>query len=182
MWKNPFVSLGSSCVEVVEWQKKNNHRGPKERSIEKRNIQYGYIIYAETSPLCVRICPCMDFKISKCIVTIVTPLSHLISLIHCSRIFDDTEKRHGGHRFTPLYHHSTMGQSQDPTYPLFPTFAFIAFVLSLLPLPWHIHAWNSGTCAFMTWTALSCFVGFVNSIVWHGSLDNPSPVWCDICK
>nr|AIX99561.1 pheromone receptor [Agrocybe salicacicola] len=70
--------------------------------------------------------------------------------------------------------------SHDPMYPLFPTFAFLGFVVSLIPLPWHIQAWNSGTCAFMLWTAISCLTGFVNSIVWSGNLRNPAPVWCDI--
>jgi len=65
--------------------------------------------------------------------------------------------------------------------PLFPTFAFIGFILSLLPLSWHIQAWNSGTCAFMIWTALPCLTGFVNSIVWNGNVNNPAPIWCDIC-
>ncbi|KAF9526205.1 STE3-like pheromone receptor [Crepidotus variabilis] len=70
--------------------------------------------------------------------------------------------------------------SQDPTYPLFPIFAFLGFILSLIPLPWHIQAWNSGTCVFMIWTAVSCLIGFINSIVWRGNLNDPAPVWCDI--
>ncbi|EDR00817.1 STE3-like pheromone receptor [Laccaria bicolor S238N-H82] len=73
-----------------------------------------------------------------------------------------------------------MSPARDPTYPLFPVFSFIGFVLCLIPLPWHLHAWNSGTCAFMIWTALSCLVGFVNSIVWSGNVNNPAPIWCDI--
>ncbi|KAF5342943.1 hypothetical protein D9758_014961 [Tetrapyrgos nigripes] len=70
--------------------------------------------------------------------------------------------------------------SKDPTYPLFPIFAFLGFILSLVPLPWHLQAWNSGTCAFMLWTAAACLVTFVNSVVWHNSLLNVAPVWCDI--
>ncbi|KAF8963261.1 STE3-like pheromone receptor [Flammula alnicola] len=73
-----------------------------------------------------------------------------------------------------------MRTSSDPTFPLFPTFAFLGFVLSLIPLPWHIQAWNSGTCAFMIWTGTACLIGFVNSLVWAGNVDNPAPVWCDI--
>ncbi|KIJ08360.1 hypothetical protein PAXINDRAFT_182292 [Paxillus involutus ATCC 200175] len=68
---------------------------------------------------------------------------------------------------------------QDP-YPLFPVFAFLGFVLALVPLPWHLQAWNSGTCAYMLWVSLSCLVQFVNSVVWHGNVNNPAPVWCDI--
>ncbi|KAL1742311.1 mating pheromone receptor Bbr2 [Schizophyllum fasciatum] len=70
--------------------------------------------------------------------------------------------------------------SNDPTYPLFPIFAFLGFVLSLVPLPWHIQAWNSGTCAYMLWTATACLLSFVNAIVWRGNALNVAPIWCDI--
>ncbi|KAF8200240.1 STE3-like pheromone receptor [Pholiota molesta] len=73
-----------------------------------------------------------------------------------------------------------MTVSTDPTYPLFQVFAFLGFIASIIPLPWHIQAWNSGTCAFMIWTALACLNSFVNSIVWAGNVSNPAPVWCDI--
>nr|AGG68697.1 putative pheromone receptor [Flammulina velutipes]QPK40831.1 putative pheromone receptor [Flammulina velutipes] len=68
----------------------------------------------------------------------------------------------------------------DPTYPLLSVFSFIGFVVSLIPLPWHLQAWNSGTCAFMIWTAALCLVRFINSVIWHGNMDNVAPVWCDI--
>lgn len=69
----------------------------------------------------------------------------------------------------------------DFTYPLFPIFAFLGFILSLIPLPWHLQAWNSGTCYYMIWTSLACLNQFINSIVWHGNALNPAPIWCDIC-
>ncbi|KAF9526208.1 fungal pheromone STE3G-protein-coupled receptor [Crepidotus variabilis] len=68
----------------------------------------------------------------------------------------------------------------DVTYPLFPIFAFLGFVLSLIPLPWHLQAWNSGTCYFMMWAALACLNQFINSIVWAGNSINHSPAWCEI--
>lgn len=68
------------------------------------------------------------------------------------------------------------------SYPLFPVLAFLGFIVSLIPLPWHLQAWNSGTCSYMIWVALSCLVVFVNSVVWHGNVTNWAPVWCDICK
>ncbi|KAF9522218.1 GPCR fungal pheromone mating factor [Crepidotus variabilis] len=74
----------------------------------------------------------------------------------------------------------TMILPTDPTYPLLPVFLFLALVLCLIPLPWHIQAWNAGTCAFMVWVALWCLNGFVNALVWRGNLNNPAPVWCDI--
>lgn len=70
----------------------------------------------------------------------------------------------------------------DPTYPLFPIFAFLGFFIVLIPLPWHLQAWNSGTCIFMIWTAIGCLNQFINSIVWHGNFTDWAPLWCDICK
>ncbi|KAI0920339.1 hypothetical protein AcV5_010105 [Taiwanofungus camphoratus] len=68
----------------------------------------------------------------------------------------------------------------DPTYPLFPVFAFLGFVLALVPLSWHLEAWNSATCYYMIWASLACFNKFVNSVVWANSALNPAPIWCDI--
>jgi hypothetical protein len=69
----------------------------------------------------------------------------------------------------------------DASYPAFPIFAFIAFVLVLIPLPWHFQAWNSGTCLFMIWTAVGCLNLFINSIVWRNNAIDWAPIWCDIC-
>ncbi|KAJ7732231.1 pheromone A receptor-domain-containing protein [Mycena maculata] len=66
------------------------------------------------------------------------------------------------------------------SYPLYPVFAFISFVIVLIPLPWHFQAWNAGTCLFMIWTALACLNNFINSIVWHNNVIDWAPVWCDI--
>nr|AAQ96349.3 pheromone receptor Rcb3 B47 [Coprinopsis cinerea] len=68
----------------------------------------------------------------------------------------------------------------DPTYPAFPIFAFIGFVLVLIPFPWHLQAWNSGTCLYMIWTAIGCLNMFINSIIWHRNAIDWAPVWCDI--
>ncbi|KAJ8474657.1 hypothetical protein ONZ51_g7062 [Trametes cubensis] len=73
-----------------------------------------------------------------------------------------------------------LASQPDPTYPLFPIFAFLGFVLALIPLPWHFQAWNAGTCIYMLWAALASLVEFVDSIVWNGSLKDVAPVWCDI--
>lgn len=70
----------------------------------------------------------------------------------------------------------------DPTYPLFPILAFVGFILVLVPLPWHLKAYNAGTCLFILWTALACLNQFVNAVVWHNNALNPAPVWCDICE
>ena len=62
----------------------------------------------------------------------------------------------------------------------FTVFSAIGFILSLIPLWWHLEAWNIGTCMYMIWTALGCLVHFVDSIVWNGNTINWAPVWCDI--
>ncbi|KAJ7902933.1 fungal pheromone STE3G-protein-coupled receptor, partial [Mycena leptocephala] len=68
----------------------------------------------------------------------------------------------------------------DVLYPLFSVFAFLGFILVLIPLPWHFQAWNSGTCFYMMWSALVCLNQFVNSVVWADDSVNRAPVWCDI--
>lgn len=68
------------------------------------------------------------------------------------------------------------------SYPLFSIFAFCGFVAGLVPFAWHLQAWNAATCAYMLWTSLSSLIYFVDSIVWHHSINDPSPVWCDICE
>ncbi|KAJ3973665.1 pheromone receptor [Lentinula raphanica] len=70
--------------------------------------------------------------------------------------------------------------SSDPTFPLFSIFAFVGFVLTVIPLPWHFQAWNSGTCAFMLWVGSFCLVLFINSLIWADNALNTIPVWCDI--
>ncbi|KAA1466859.1 STE3-domain-containing protein [Dentipellis sp. KUC8613] len=70
--------------------------------------------------------------------------------------------------------------STDPSYPAFPVFAFIGIFLVLIPLPWHLQAWNSGTCLYMFWVSIACLNLFVNSIIWHGNALDWAPVWCDI--
>ncbi|KAJ7164153.1 STE3-domain-containing protein [Mycena filopes] len=63
---------------------------------------------------------------------------------------------------------------------VFSMFAFIGFLATTIPLPWHLEAWNTGTCLYMIWTAMACMVFFVDSIVWSGNMIDWSPTWCDI--
>lgn len=94
---------------------------------------------------------------------------------------DQPNKRHAW----PNYPHRSPSLTFIMTallYPLFPVVCGLGFVLVLIPLPWHLEAWNSGTCFYMIWTALACLNQFVNSIVWSGDAINRAPVWCDICK
>ncbi|KAJ3886669.1 pheromone receptor [Lentinula edodes] len=71
-------------------------------------------------------------------------------------------------------------QTSDPTFPLFPILSFLGFVLSVIPLPWHFQAWNSGTCAFMLWVGCFCLILFIDSLIWADNAINSIPVWCDI--
>ncbi|OJT14427.1 Pheromone B alpha 2 receptor [Trametes pubescens] len=68
----------------------------------------------------------------------------------------------------------------DPTYPLLPIFAFLGFIIGLIPLSWHLQAWNAGTCVYMIWTSFACLIQFVNAIIWKDTARTIVPVWCDI--
>jgi len=63
---------------------------------------------------------------------------------------------------------------------VFSAFAFIGFVLVTIPLPWHLEAWNTGTCMYMFWGGLGSLNYFINSVVWNNTARNLAPVWCDI--
>ncbi|TFY61867.1 hypothetical protein EVG20_g6899 [Dentipellis fragilis] len=76
--------------------------------------------------------------------------------------------------------HTISPPTMSDPYPLFSVFSFLGFIAVIVPLPWHLEAWNSGTCFFMAWTALGCLNAFINSVVWHGNALNHAPIWCDI--
>ncbi|TDL19572.1 STE3-domain-containing protein [Rickenella mellea] len=66
------------------------------------------------------------------------------------------------------------------TYPLYPVVSFLCLILVLVPLPLHWQLRNAGTSMYIIWTATSCFILFVNSIIWHNNAIDKAPVWCDI--
>ncbi|KAE9394723.1 fungal pheromone STE3G-protein-coupled receptor [Gymnopus androsaceus JB14] len=68
----------------------------------------------------------------------------------------------------------------DPLYPYFSILSFFSFLLPLIPLTWHLQAWNSASCFYMAWTSIMGLINFVNSIVWAGNVLDVAPVWCDI--
>lgn len=84
--------------------------------------------------------------------------------------------------FYTIFAYSSALPSMDPTFPAYPIFALLSFFLVLIPLPWHLQAWNSGTCLYMIWVAAGCLNQFINSIVWHNNAIDWAPLWCDICK
>ncbi|KAG6836055.1 hypothetical protein H0H93_011913 [Arthromyces matolae] len=60
------------------------------------------------------------------------------------------------------------------------TLSYICFLLCAIPLPWHLEAWNTGTCLYMVWAGLSNLNQAINATVWNGNAINWAPVWCDI--
>ncbi|TBU29735.1 pheromone A receptor-domain-containing protein [Dichomitus squalens] len=65
-------------------------------------------------------------------------------------------------------------------FPVYPILALLAAVVVVVPLPWHLQAWNSGTCLFMLWTAIGCMNYGINAIIWRADVIDRAPVWCDI--
>ena len=78
---------------------------------------------------------------------------------------------------------STRSGDMDPTYPLVPIANFIClFLVTLALFVTAGRPWNIGVCMFAIWTALSCLITGVNTILWRDNFDNVAPVWCDICE
>ncbi|KAI0056904.1 fungal pheromone STE3G-protein-coupled receptor [Artomyces pyxidatus] len=65
-------------------------------------------------------------------------------------------------------------------YPYLPVGAFIGAALVIIPAPWHWKARNIPTLSLMGWLYVLNIIYGVNSILWAGNVNNPSPVWCDI--
>jgi len=63
---------------------------------------------------------------------------------------------------------------------VFAAFAFLSFILVSIPLPWHLEAWNTGTCISILWTGTGALIMSINAIIWDGNTVNWAPVWCDI--
>jgi len=63
---------------------------------------------------------------------------------------------------------------------VFAVFAFLSFILVSIPLPWHLEAWNTGTCLQILWTGIGSLILSINAIIWDGNTVNWAPVWCDI--
>ncbi|KAI5983301.1 pheromone A receptor-domain-containing protein [Pisolithus marmoratus] len=69
--------------------------------------------------------------------------------------------------------------SEAPNW-FFSACTFIGFILCTIPLPWHLEAWNTGTCLYMIWTGLQCLNLFINLVIWYSNVLNVVPIWCDI--
>lgn len=73
-------------------------------------------------------------------------------------------------------------ESMDPSYPAVPLFNFLGFILVLIPLPWQLQSWNTGTCMFSIWVSLACLDCFIRTVVWRDNVNNYAPIYCDICS
>ncbi|KAG8751844.1 a-factor receptor [Serendipita sp. 396] len=67
-------------------------------------------------------------------------------------------------------------------FPAYPIICIIATILALIPLTTHWLAGNIGAVALSLWIVGGNIMAAVNTIVWHGNLNNPHPVWGDICQ
>ncbi|KAG8827203.1 a-factor receptor [Serendipita sp. 399] len=67
-------------------------------------------------------------------------------------------------------------------FPAYPIVCILAAILTLLPLPAHWLAGNTGATALGLWVLGGNVIAAVNTIVWHGNLRNPHPIWGDICQ
>jgi len=67
-----------------------------------------------------------------------------------------------------------------PPNQVYSAFSFIGFVMCAIPFYWHLEAWNTGTCLYMAWTGLGCFIQGINSIIWNHNMIDRAPIYSDI--
>ncbi|KAH9976062.1 GPCR fungal pheromone mating factor [Russula compacta] len=68
-----------------------------------------------------------------------------------------------------------MSYPQNEVYTIF---SFIGFLMSVIPLYWHMEAWNTGTCLSMGWIGVGCLMQCINSIVWNNNMADRARVYC----
>ncbi|KAG8836967.1 a-factor receptor [Serendipita sp. 400] len=67
-------------------------------------------------------------------------------------------------------------------FPGYPIFCIISALLSIIPIPSHYRAGNIAIIAIGLWSFGGNVIAATNTIVWHGNLRNPHPVWGDISQ
>jgi hypothetical protein len=119
----------------------------------------------------------------------------------CSTLWRVTWIAHVPRRYflvTPLHPRTTMALHPPPNQ-VYSAFSFIGFVMCAIPFYWHLEgtsmylcmvetgvlelcctAWNTGTCLYMAWTGLGCFIQCINSIIWNHNVINRAPIYSDI--
>ncbi|PVG02655.1 STE3-domain-containing protein [Serendipita vermifera] len=73
-----------------------------------------------------------------------------------------------------------MFEDMSYMYPSYPIACFFTMMLVLFPIPAHWKAGNIATLSLAAWTFFGLLMFMVNTIVWHGNIRNPYPVWGDI--
>lgn len=63
---------------------------------------------------------------------------------------------------------------------VFPVFAALGTLLTLLPLTWHARTGNIAMILLIFWIALCNFIQFVNTVIWFNNTDDHSRGWCDL--
>ncbi|EKM52809.1 uncharacterized protein PHACADRAFT_261451 [Phanerochaete carnosa HHB-10118-sp] len=73
-----------------------------------------------------------------------------------------------------------MGLPWSVQQAIYTAFCGLGFILSYIPLYWHLEAWNMGAVLWVFWSGTGCLIYFVNGIIWHDNTIDCAPVWCDI--
>jgi pheromone a factor receptor len=61
-----------------------------------------------------------------------------------------------------------------------PIFAFLAALLTLIPLPCQWRRGNVATVAIIAWAFVVDVVYGINATIWANNAFNAFPIWCDI--
>ncbi|KIM26104.1 hypothetical protein M408DRAFT_10129 [Serendipita vermifera MAFF 305830] len=65
-------------------------------------------------------------------------------------------------------------------YPVFPIISAFAIVGCIIPIPAHWRAGNIATISLGLWILGCNIIFWVGTVVWHGNIANPYPIWGDI--
>ncbi|KAH9967100.1 GPCR fungal pheromone mating factor, partial [Russula compacta] len=65
-----------------------------------------------------------------------------------------------------------------PPNEVYTIFSFLGFLMSVIPLYWHMEAWNTGTCLAMGWIGVGCLMQCINSIIWNNNMADRARVYC----
>ncbi|KAG8836965.1 a-factor receptor [Serendipita sp. 400] len=67
-------------------------------------------------------------------------------------------------------------------FPGYPIFCIISALLAIITIPSHYQAGNISIIAIGVWSIGGNIIAATNTIIWHGNLRNPNPIWGDIVQ
>ncbi|KAG8866272.1 a-factor receptor, partial [Serendipita sp. 405] len=67
-------------------------------------------------------------------------------------------------------------------FPGYPIFCIISALLAIITIPAHYQSGNISIIAIGLWSIGGNIMAAANTIIWHGNLRNPNPIWGDICQ